>query len=551
MNNKSDGIYPDTLLLCIFVLLFLGVVWSSLNLPMVVNAAKYAQVSREILSGGDWIKLTIAGDAYEQKPPLLFWIGALFFKVFGISTPVWKIAVYLVSILGIWSTYQLGKELYGRNAGLLSALFWACSLSYLYYHNDIHTDTLLADLVIFSVWQFALFFRKKKTSGFYLGILGTGLAMLAKGPVGLAIPAMAVGVHLIMHRDWKAIFHPRWLIAALIIVIVIFPALLGLYQQFGMEGIKFYFWTNNMGRITGSYYVQNPDPFFYLHTILYILAPFTVFALFGLFFKLKELVVSKCNFSSSDEFFTLGGIIPYMLVLAVSKTKNPHYLMAVVPLFMILAAWFAIRLSEEISWKKIFRAVSVLTVLVQIVFWTLIGLFVCWFFPEKSGWYWLGIMICAGLIVFVTLKYKGVLRQIGTLTVTILAFMFSLNFSFYPQMARYHSPFQVVKDFNRQASGGEHIHLYRKPSRYWEIFFYSVNPGKYFMTEEELPQLLSKHKDWVFTDTEGKNQILKNLPDTKIAGEYSHRSLSQISMPFLNPATRESKLEKRYLLHLP
>ena len=52
--------------------LFLAVIISCLQLPMVVNAAKYAQVSREMLERGDWINLTIAGDAYDQKPPLLF-----------------------------------------------------------------------------------------------------------------------------------------------------------------------------------------------------------------------------------------------------------------------------------------------------------------------------------------------------------------------------------------------------------------------------------------------------------------------------------------------
>jgi hypothetical protein len=66
-----------------------------------------------------------------------------------------------------------------------------------------------------------------------------------------------------------------------------------------------------------------------------------------------------------------------------------------------------------------------------------------------------------------------------------------------------------------------------------------------------LPRLLEEKKDWVFTDSEGKEQILNILPETEIMGEYDHRSLSQMTFPFLNPATRASKLEKRYLLHLP
>ncbi len=232
------------------LVLLVVVVAFSLDLPMVVNAAKYAQVSREMLQSGDWINLTIAGDAYDQKPPLLFWIGALFFKFFGVSTPVWKIAVLLVSLGGIYSTYRLGKLLYDETTGRLSALFWTINLGYLYFHNDIHTDTLLADTVVFSIWQLATFFKEKKPVHFYLGMAGVGLSMLAKGPVGLVIPAFATGIHLLMHRRWKEFFHPRWLAGALLVAVLITPALIGLFNQFGPEGLKFYFWTNNMGRIT-------------------------------------------------------------------------------------------------------------------------------------------------------------------------------------------------------------------------------------------------------------------------------------------------------------
>jgi len=551
MTEINKNLYIKPALLTVMLLLFIGVVWSSLSLPMVVNAAKYAQVSREMLSGGDWIRLTIAGEAYEQKPPLLFWIGALFFHLFGVTTPVWKIAFYLVSLLGIWSTYRLGKLLYGKESGMVAALFWACSLSYFYYHNDIHTDTLLTDLVIFSIWQLAEFFKGGKNIRFYLGIAGTGLAMLAKGPVGIAIPAMAIGIHLLVNRDWKAVFHPRWLIAALIIAGMITPALLGLYQQFGMDGIWFYFWTNNVGRITGSYYVQNPDPWFYFHTILYMLAPFTIFALAGFYLRIKETVTSRLRPGLSGELFTLGGILPYIIILSISKTKNPHYLMAVVPLFMILAAWFAVRLARETDWRKTRKWIFGLNNLVHFALWGVMALFAFWFFPEKRIFWWLAILFFLILMLFSTFRLTGINRQIATLMLSVLALMFSLFYSFYPSLSVYHAPFRVAEDFNKQAKEGEQIHLYLKPSRYWEILFYSGNPGRYYMTEDDLPDLISEKKDWVFTDTKGKDQIINKLPETEIVAEYDHRSLSQATPRFLNPRTRASKLEKRYLLHLP
>ncbi|HYQ58272.1 MAG TPA: hypothetical protein VEP89_13105, partial [Draconibacterium sp.] len=71
------------------------IIVSALPIPLVVNAAKYAEVGREMLLNHDWINLTIGGDAYDQKPPMLFWIAAVTFKLFGLSIPAYKLAVLL------------------------------------------------------------------------------------------------------------------------------------------------------------------------------------------------------------------------------------------------------------------------------------------------------------------------------------------------------------------------------------------------------------------------------------------------------------------------
>ena len=82
-------------------------------------------------------------------------------------------------------------------------------------------------------------------------------------------------------------------------------------------------------------------------------------------------------------------------------------------------------------------------------------------------------------------------------------------------------------------------------------FVYPLRSNSRYVTKDDLPQLIYESKDWVFTDKEGKNEIMNILPSTKIIGEYDHQSLSKITLPFLNPETRASKLTKRYLLHLP
>jgi 4-amino-4-deoxy-L-arabinose transferase-like glycosyltransferase len=447
--------------------LLLVVVAAGLHSPLIVNAAKYAEVSREILENHDWINLTIAGEPYEQKPPLMFWIGAVFFSLFGVSASVWRIAFYVISAVGIYSTYRLGRLLYDETVGRFAALFWVTSLGFLHYHNDIHTDTLLADTVVFSIWQLAAFFRDKKPIHFYAGIAGTGLSMLAKGPVGLAIPVFAVASHLLFQRKWSDIFHPRWIAAAVMVAVMLLPAFIGLYNHSGKEGIWFYFWTNNMGRITGSYYGNNSDPFYYLHTSLYVLAPFVVFAIAGTIVAIRKLIAGRKSSEGSIEIYTLGAIFPYLVILSVAKTKNPHYLVTLGPFFMILAARFAKSLhSGEVS-ESLKRTVTWLNRFVVILIWMLILVFSTFLFPEKNGLFWLLFSVFAFLAVSSMVHFRGVIRQTAVLILTCLAFIFSLNFSFYPNMQKYHSPLQAVRDFNQNALPGEHLHIYKPASRYW------------------------------------------------------------------------------------
>ncbi len=246
-------------LLPLIVICLLVNVLGVLN-PLVVNAAKYAQVGREILHNHDWINMTIGHEPYEQKPPLLFWIGATVFSLFGVSGAIYKTTVLLVALIGAFATFKLGELLYDRLTGKLAGFFWITSLGFIHFNSDIHTDTLLVVPVMLAIWQFAAYFKYKREYNFYLGAVFVGMAMLTKGPVGMVIPGAAVGTHLLLTRNFKGILNYRWLLAVPIVFIVILPALIGLFQHFGIEGLKFYFWTNNVGRVTGSYKGTNSDP---------------------------------------------------------------------------------------------------------------------------------------------------------------------------------------------------------------------------------------------------------------------------------------------------
>ena len=257
---------------------------------MDVDAAQYAYISREMYESGNYLQVYFRGMDYLDKPPLLFWTACLSFKLFGIYDWAYRLPSVLCLGLGIYSLYRFTKLYYDELTGKMAALIMAaCAASYLMTH-DVRTDTMLTGWVMFSIWQLAEFTEKSKIKNIVLAAIGIGLALLTKGPIGLIIPVVAFSVHFIYKRQWKYFFRWQYIVAAVIIGLILLPMSYGLYEQFdlhpektaygikGPSGLRFFFWTQSFGRITGeSSWDNNPDPFFLGHSFLWSFIPWTPF----------------------------------------------------------------------------------------------------------------------------------------------------------------------------------------------------------------------------------------------------------------------------------
>ncbi|HPE58234.1 MAG TPA: glycosyltransferase family 39 protein, partial [Bacteroidales bacterium] len=190
---------------------------------MEVDAAQYANISMEMSYNKSFLQVFFRGEDYLDKPPLLFWMSSLSFLLFGISNFAYKLPSVLILLLGIYSTYRFAKLWYDKKTGMLAALILASSQAFFLITNDVRTDTALVGLVIFSVWQISLYIREGKWVNLILAAFGTGGAMLAKGPIGLVIPTVAIGTDLILKRDWKTIFKYQWLIFLGIVAVILIP----------------------------------------------------------------------------------------------------------------------------------------------------------------------------------------------------------------------------------------------------------------------------------------------------------------------------------------
>src|SRR5579864_6145217 len=84
------------------------------------DEGRYAEIAREMLELKDWISPHLNYVLYFEKPPLMYWLTAASFAVFGQNEFA---ARFWSATFGLWTVivvYLFGKHWKGERAGLLS-----------------------------------------------------------------------------------------------------------------------------------------------------------------------------------------------------------------------------------------------------------------------------------------------------------------------------------------------------------------------------------------------------------------------------------------------
>ena len=384
-----------------------------------------------------------------------------------------------------------------------------------------------------------------------LGAVGVGLSMLAKGPVGVVIPAAAIGGTLLVHKQWKEIFNYRWLIALVIVGIMILPAMIGLLNQFGLGGIKFYFWTNNVGRVTGSYHGSGTDYSFYLHTSLYMLLPWTIFMVYGFIKEIGSLIGLRKNKAQEFEVVNIFAVVVYLGILSIAKQQNPHYMLSAVPFMYIISAKWTVRLFSSGDKSKTRNVIAIINKVIAVVVPFALLVLPIVVFPEKRIWFWsIYGLLFAGIVVMVINK-NDLPKQVVMLTFTITIMLFTLNVNMLPNMMKFHTSKEAAEIFNEKAPEGSTLSIYTSSARLWNLLLYSKSPGTYLIEKEDLEAFEPKPGAWIYTSEEGYNDMLEMGLDINVVKKFTeHKQLTAQSSRFLNPKTRASRFLTMYLVEL-
>jgi len=193
-----------------------------------IDEHRYTEVSRVMASpGGDWLVPRLNDQVYSDKPPGFFWAAASAQRL-GVEFPL---ASFLPSVVGstiaLLATYGIGRRFYGEAGGLAATVVLATSSMFYILTGRANLDAFLTGFTTLAVYLYVRGDEEAKGNApraklfFALGCLAAGFGVLVKGPIALAIPAVAVALARVLEGRARTLAASGW---ALVLALALAPA---------------------------------------------------------------------------------------------------------------------------------------------------------------------------------------------------------------------------------------------------------------------------------------------------------------------------------------
>jgi 4-amino-4-deoxy-L-arabinose transferase-like glycosyltransferase len=193
----------------------------------------FAEIAREMVILGDYLRIHVDYLPFAEKPPLFFWLQAASMNVFGIGEYAARFPNAVAGVITLMTLYRFGEKLYDARFGFLWAgAYFGSVLPSLYFKSGI-IDPWFNLFIFLGIYHLILHhwkredkadLRLEKNQYIYLLLAGafTGLGVLTKGPVAFLITALTLGVYWIYKRFRFYINVPRFLLYFLAMIATAF-----------------------------------------------------------------------------------------------------------------------------------------------------------------------------------------------------------------------------------------------------------------------------------------------------------------------------------------
>lgn len=301
------------------------------------NEGIYAQVSLEMLESGNYVTPFFNGMPYLEKPPLLFWLTALSYKMFGISEfsarAIPALSASLLVVLAIWSGWRLANPLTGVLAGLILSSSVAVAILGRTLLFDMLLTLLLSACLI---WIFCWLTTQQRHYAL-LAAAALGFAVLAKGLLPGVLMILTLGSYAYTARiplsTLRRLLLNPWAIVLFLSITVPWH----LAASIARDGFAhFYFVNEHIYRFLG---IREPNDYFsgpvyyYMPRLMLYLAPWSVLLAY-LFIR----PINKARPISELNKFLWCWALSNLLFFSLSENKANYYAFVIaLPLALLLA----------------------------------------------------------------------------------------------------------------------------------------------------------------------------------------------------------------------
>lgn len=244
------------------------------------DEGRYTEIPREMVESGDYVTPRLNGVKYFEKPPLLYWLGALSIKTFGVKEWAMRLWPAVFSLIGCLLVYGVGMRLYGRRAGLIAATALGSSLYYYAHSQIIIIDSTVSFLMTLSLLAFFMAqktqHKTKRTLYLFGFFIAMGLGVLAKGLIGAVLPGLVILVWACITQSWRSLlmaFNP-WGILTFFAVAAPWHILASIKNP---EFPHFYFIHEHFLRYTTTVHGRKKFPGFFVPILLLGWYPWVAF----------------------------------------------------------------------------------------------------------------------------------------------------------------------------------------------------------------------------------------------------------------------------------
>jgi 4-amino-4-deoxy-L-arabinose transferase-like glycosyltransferase len=243
--------------------LLVTIIWAAIYLPALGLFEIKGEEGRRILPAvtmvetGNYVVPKVGGMSYFSKPPLVNWLIAASFKIFGLRNEWTARLPSALCVLAVALAFiTVARATLGRRGSTIAALVWLTNLGILEKGRLIEIEALYVSLCALALILWLSWWTQERSPWLTWTVpwIFLGLGWLAKGPTLLVFFYAVVLAVLWQEKRWRALIHPTHFVGILIMLAIFAAWAVPFYEMTAREQPVEKWSGQFIGRVRGDFF---------------------------------------------------------------------------------------------------------------------------------------------------------------------------------------------------------------------------------------------------------------------------------------------------------